>query len=198
MNSKRFNLPRRTVLQSTAGLLAASVGGIGGVAGAAEVTGPGKITGKGIGDFDFLTGEWKIKIRKFDTSGPDGMMDHDASATVHRVLGGAGSIEELRKGDGSFRGMGVRVWHPENKQWADHWTSADDGVVNQPQLGQFIDGAGVFLLDDTEDGKPVKIRAFWDEITPNSCRWYQTMSKDDGLTWERDTYMAWTRVKGSV
>jgi hypothetical protein len=194
MTKGRFNLPRRSVLQSAAGLLAASVGSIGGVASASEVLSLGNITGKGIGDFDFLTGEWKIKIRKFDTSGPDGKSERDASATVHRVLGGAGSIEELRKGDGSLWGMGVRVWRPETKRWADHWTSAEDGVVNQPQLGQFIDGAGVFLLDDTEDGKPVKIRAFWDEITPNSCRWYQTMSKDGGATWERSTYMAWTRA----
>lgn len=194
MSPNKFELPRRTVLQSSIGLIAASMVGVGGNASAAGALASGIITGKGIGDFDFLTGEWKIKIHKFDTSGPDGKKVMDASATVHRVLGGAGSIEELRKGDGSFWGMGVRVWHPETKQWADHWTSAEDGVVNPPQLGQFIDGAGVFLLDDTEDGKPVKIRAFWDQITPNSCRWYQTMSRDDGKSWERSTYMNWTRA----
>ena len=95
---------------------------------------------------------------------------------------------------GDFKGMGVRVWLPEQRKWADHWTAAADGVVNPPQLGSFIGGAGLFLADDTDDGKPVKIRAVWDRITPTSCRWYQCMSKDDGATWEYGWYMDWTRV----
>lgn len=167
---------------------------------ASDVTAPdlpegsGKITGKGPGDFDFLTGEWRIKLRKFDTSGPDGKKERDASATVRRTLNGMGSIEELRNGDGSMWGMGVRVWHPVEKKWADHWTSAQDGVVNPPQLGEFIDGAGIFRMDDTDDGKPVKIKAVWDKITPTSCRWYQIMSRDAGKSWEYGWYMDWTRV----
>lgn len=146
------------------------------------------------GDFDFLTGEWRIKIRKFDTSGPNGHQVRDASATVHRVLNGMGSIEELRNGDGSMWGMGVRVLHPNDNQWADHWTSAQDGVVNPPQLGTFIDGAGIFFADDRDGDTPIKIRAVWDQITPTSCRWYQTMSRNGGESYERDWYMNWTRV----
>jgi len=155
----------------------------------------GQPSGKGPGDFDFLTGEWSIALRRFDTSGPKGGEVKKASATVHRVLNGAGSIEELRRGDGAMWGMGVRVWHPEEKQWADHWTSADNGVVNPPQLGTFIGGAGLFLADDEDDEKPVKIRAVWDKITANSCRWYQVMSRDNGKTWEYGWYMDWTRVR---
>lgn len=157
-------------------------------------TGPGKLTGKGPGDFDFLTGEWSITLRNFDTSGPNGNKERKASATVHRVLNGMGSIEELRNGDGSMWGMGVRVWHPGEQKWADHWTSAVDGMVNPPQLGQFIDGAGVFWLDDVDDGKPVKIRAVWDQITANSCRWHQALSRDAGTTWEYGWYMDWMRT----
>jgi hypothetical protein len=157
--------------------------------------GPSQITGKGPGDFDFLTGEWTIKLRNFDTSGPKGMEIKEASATVYRVLNGMGSIEELRRGDGSMWGMGVRVWHPETKQWADHWTSAENGVVNPPQLGQFIDGAGIFLGEEETEGKKVQFKAVWDKITPTSCRWYQIMSKDRGKTWEYGYYMDWTRVK---
>lgn len=156
--------------------------------------GPGTITGKGPGDFDFLTGEWAIKLRNFDTSGPNGKKVKEASATVHRVLNGAASIEELRNGDGSIWGMGVRVWHPNEKVWADHWTSAQDGVVNPPQLGQFIDDRGLFALDDMDGDKPLKIKAVWDQITASSCRWYQTSSKDAGKTWEYGWYMDWTRV----
>ena len=154
----------------------------------------GTITGKGPGDFAFLTGEWTIKHRRFDTSGPDAHREFDGSATVRSVMGGMGSIEELRKGDGSIFGMGVRVWHPKEQLWADHWTAAEDGVVNPPQLGRFIDGAGIFTAEDEMDGKPVKVKAVWDKITPTSCRWYQMMSRDGGGNWERGWYMDWTRV----
>jgi hypothetical protein len=169
---------------------------------AAKVTYPefpqGEPSGKGPGDFDFLTGEWRIELRNFDTSGPKGREVKQASATVHRVLDGAGSIEELRRGDGSMWGMGVRVWLPEQKKWADHWTSAQNGVVNPPQLGTFIGGGiggGLFLADDEDEGKPVKVRAVWDKITPTSCRWYQCLSRDGGKSWEYGYYMDWARVR---
>jgi hypothetical protein len=185
---------RRLFVAASAGAAMTSLIATKGLAADVTPEGPGKITGKGPGDFDFLTGEWRIKLRKFDTSGPDGKKERDASATVRRVLNGMGSIEELRNGDGSMWGMGVRVWHPEQKMWADHWTAAQDGVVNSPQLGQFIDGTGIFRMDDTDDGKPIKIKAVWDKITPTSCRWYQITSRDTGKTWEYGWYMDWTRV----
>jgi hypothetical protein len=194
MDNEKFELSRRTTLHGAAGLLVATLAAESLAPAKAAIEHAGKITGKGIGDFDFLTGEWKIKLRKFDTSGPNGKKERDASATVHRVLGGRVSIEELRNGDGSFWGMGVRTWHPKTKQWADHWTSAQDGVVNPPQLGQFVDGAGIFLLEELDEGKPLKIRATWDQITSRSCRWYQELSSDGGKTWARDTYMDWTRA----
>ena len=71
-------------------------------------------------------------------------------------------------------------------------------MVNPPQLGRFIDGAGVFTADDEMDGKPVKVKAVWDKITPTSCRWYQMMSRDGGMSWERGWYMDWMRVGGGA
>ena len=190
------NLDRRLFLSASGGFAMTSLLTTAPLQAATQFApGPGKLTGKGPGDFDFLTGEWSITIRNFDTSGPNGAKERKASATVHRVLNGMGSIEELRNGDGSAWGMGVRVWRAEDKRWADHWTAEQNGVVNPPQLGQFIDGAGVFWADDTDDDKPVKIRAIWDRITPTSCRWHQALSRDGGKTWEYGWYMEWTRVK---
>lgn len=153
----------------------------------------GEITGKGIGDFDFLAGEWKIANRRLK-DGTTEWQEFDGGATVHRVLGGLASIEELRGAGGKFLGMGVRVWHPAEKLWADHWTGAYNGVVNDPQMGQFIDGAGIFVSDDQEDGKPVKYRGLWDRITPTSCRWSQASSRDGGKTWHDNWVMIWTRI----
>lgn len=154
----------------------------------------GKVTGKGIGDFDFLTGEWTIRNRRLKDGTKDVWEEFPGAATVYRVMGGMASIEELRIPADNYRGMGVRVWHSQEKLWADHWTGAYNGVVNPPQLGQFIDGEGIFISDDEMGGKPIKARGVWDRITPNSCRWHQSTSADGGKTWDYNWYMDWTRV----
>lgn len=155
------------------------------------------VTGKGRGDFDFLTGHWDIRHKRLKDGTKDIWRHFESSATVHSVLDGMGSIEELRKPDGSPMGMGIRVWRPELGQWADHWTGADDGVVNAPQFGNFIDGDGVFISEEEADGIKWKYRGVWDQITSESCRWHQSASKDGGESWEWDWWMDWTRQGSS-
>lgn len=70
-----------------------------------EPTGKGIVTGKGVGDFDFLAGEWKIRHKRLNKGTKDEWQRFDSGATVHRVLNGMGSIEELRKADGGDMGM---------------------------------------------------------------------------------------------
>ena len=156
--------------------------------------GKGIITGKGVGDFDFLAGIWKIRHKRLKDGTKDEWQRFDSGATVHRVLNGMGSIEELRKADGGDMGMGIRIWLPEQKKWADHWTSAGNGVVNAPQLGQFIDGEGVFISEEEVDGVKWQYRGVWDRITPKSCRWHQSTSSDGGKSWEWNWWMEWTRL----
>jgi hypothetical protein len=154
----------------------------------------GVTTGTGSGDFDFLAGEWTIRHLRLKDGTKAEWQGFDSGATVHRVLGGLGSIEELRKADGGFMGMGIRTWLPERKQWSDHWTSAGNGVVNPPQFGSFIDGEGVFLSTETLDGVDWLYRGVWDKISPASCRWHQSSSQDGGKTWQWNWWMEWTRV----
>jgi hypothetical protein len=39
------------------------------------------------------------------------------------------------------------------------------------------------------------VRGIWDQITPNSCRWSQAVSRDDGRNWDENWVMLWTRVE---
>lgn len=155
--------------------------------------GKGIITGKGVGDFDFLAGHWHIRHKKLKDGTKNDWQHFDSRASVHTVLGGMGSIEELHKADDSYMGMAVRIWLPESEKWADHWTSAANGVVNAPQHGRFIDGDGVFISEYDKDGVKWQYRGVWDRITPNSCRWHQSASKDGGDNWEWNWWMEWTR-----
>lgn len=154
----------------------------------------GTITGKGIGDFNFLTGEWTIHNKRLKDGSKDVWEEFPGAATVHSVMGGQASIEELRIPADNYRGMGIRVWRPKEKKWTDHWTGSYDGVVNTPQLGEFIDGEGVFISEEEIEGVKWLYRGVWDRITPTSCRWHQSSSSDGGKSWEWNWYMDWTRV----
>lgn len=181
-------LSRRTLLQVLAGAGAATLFPAGPARAAAK---PPTANGKA-GDFDFLTGNWKIKNRRRKGKEWD---EFNGEATVTAILGGLVSIEELRIPERNFSGMGLRVLDVEKKLWADYFVNSKVGVLHpQPAWGSFENGIGRWDSDETDDGKPIIVRGIWDEITPKSCRWYQAASRDDGQTWEESWVMRWTRA----
>jgi hypothetical protein len=144
------------------------------------------------GEFDFLAGEWRIAHRQLKAGAWD---EYRGEATCWTILGGVGSVEELRIPARNFSGMGLRLLDLENKVWIDHWVSGKSGVVGLPGMsGGFVDGAGVFLADDEDGGKPIVVRGLWDQIAPRSCRWSQAVSRDGGRTWEENWVMQWARA----
>ncbi|MFM9864503.1 MAG: hypothetical protein ACKVRO_12935 [Micropepsaceae bacterium] len=182
---------RRTILGAAAGAAAMLAGA--GTAGGASA--PAKPTPGKPGDFNFLAGEWRIKNRRLPPGAKDWDL-FDGEATVWTILGGVGSVEELRIPARNFSGMGLRLLDVANGVWSDFWVNGKSGVLTTPgQTGSFENGAGIFGADDVDDGKPIKVRGIWDQITPTSCRWSQAVSRDGGRTWEENWVMQWTRVK---
>ena len=179
------SMGRRAVLQGAAGM--ALVGASGPLKAAEPIGKPG--------DFDFLTGEWRIHNRMIKPGTEAEWIEFPGEATVYRILDGVGSVEELRIPARSFSGMGLRLLDMEKRIWSDHWVNAKSGVVTVPgQTGLFRDGVGTFTSEETVDGVHFVYRGVWDGITKDSCRWSQGMSKDGGKTWADSWYMRWTRV----
>lgn len=144
------------------------------------------------GDFNFLTGEWRIQHRQLRQGAWD---EFQGEATVVGILAGVGSVEELRIPSKNFSGMGLRLLDLETHVWSDFWVNGRSGVLTTPgQTGSFENGAGIFVTDDVENGQPVKYLGLWDNITPTSCRWRQASSRDGGRTWEQNWIMDWTRA----
>jgi len=178
---------RRLVLQATAGLALAGGAARHTAAAAAKPPAP---TGKP-GDFEFLSGEWRIRNRQLKNGAWD---EFDGEATVHGLLAGVGSVEELRIPARNFSGMGLRLLDLERKLWADHWVNAKSGVLTPPpSWGSFVEGVGTWDADDEDGGVRVIYRGVWDQITPSSCRWFQASSRDDGRSWQESWVMHWTR-----
>jgi hypothetical protein len=191
MTERDNDIERRTVLQIAAGAAA-------GLAAAPLIAAPAlaalpapKATGKPT-DFDFLAGNWTIHNRQLK----DGAwVEFPGASTVYRILGGVGSVEELRIPADSPRGMGLRLLDVEKKLWADYWCPAKTGVLApEPMWGSFIDGVGTWLYEDKDDKGAFVGRGMWHEITATTCRWTFSMSRDGLNTWEDQWFMKWTRV----
>lgn len=189
-------LQRRHLLQLGAGLAAAGSGGraVASSAGNHKPGGgpkPPVPTGRP-GDFDFLRGEWRIHNRRLDAPGV--WQEFEGEATVHAILAGIGSVEELRIPSRQFSGMGLRLLDVERKLWADHWVNAKSGVLTPPPAwGSFVDGMGIWDSHEQDGDTLIIDRGIWDQITPQSCRWTQTRSLDGGRSWQDNWVMQWQR-----
>lgn len=190
MSTDPSDIQRRSLLQATASLAAAGSAAMAAAQPAPSSTTPAA-TGKP-GDFDFLSGHWKIENRRLK----DGSWDvFDGEATVHGLLGGVASVEELRIPARNFSGMGLRLLDVERKLWADFWVNAKSGVLTPPpSWGSFVDGVGTWDAEDKDGDAPVIYRGVWDQISAKGCRWYQASSRDNGRSWQQSWVMKWTRV----
>jgi hypothetical protein len=146
------------------------------------------------GEFDFLQGEWLIDNRK-RRSGSDEWDRFPGEATVQTLLAGVVSVEELRIPARQFSGMGLRILDQEKNVWVDYWVNAKSGVLGaEGTAGGFENGIGSFISEDVDGETRVLVRGVWDRITPQSCRWSQSISRDGGQTWRDDWIMDWTRA----
>lgn len=188
MNHDIWNTRRRVLLQAAVGATGGMALGLPvALAGVAPPTANGQA-----GDFNFLTGEWRIHNRKLNGTQWE---EFAGEATVYGLLGGVASVEELRIPARNFSGMGLRLLDRESKLWADHWVNAKSGVMaTTPAWGSFVDGVGTWDSEETESGKTMIYRGVWDRITARSCRWYQASSSDSGRTWQTSWTMDWTRA----
>jgi hypothetical protein len=185
------NLHRRAILAASASLTAMSASGLNPSLAHATVTKP---EGKA-GDFDFLAGEWKINHRRLKDAKKGEWDAFEGEATCWTILGGVGSIEELRIPARNFAGAGIRLLDTEKKLWRDFWVNGKSGVLTPPGMpGNFENGVGTFVSDDMDGKQKIKVRGVWDRITPTSCRWHQAISRNAGKTWEDNWFMDWTKV----
>lgn len=183
-------LNRRSILKMVAGLAAASQLGLG--SGTAPAAARKPVANGKPGDFDFLSGNWKIQNRRRKEKEWD---EFEGEATVYGLLGGVISVEELRIPARKFAGVGLRLLDVKNKLWADFFVNVQSGVLGgEPAWGSFVNGVGTWDSDDKDKDQPIIVRGVWDEITPNSCRWFQAVSRDDGKTWEENWVMRWKRA----
>jgi len=148
-------------------------------------------------DFDFLHGRFLVRNERL-TARLVGSTDWEtfhATNDCRPILGGVGNTDEFTSDwNGGFRGMTLRLFDLERKEWSIYWASNRTGLLDPPVVGRFEAGVGTFYGRDTHQGTPVLARFLWSDITPTSALWQQALSTDDGSTWETNWRMHLTRA----
>ena len=174
-------------------------------AGATTLKGETAMTGEplytgGPHDWDFLAGHWSVRHRRLKARlvGNTDWEEFAGTCVMWPTLDGAGNVDDnvLELPGGTYRAMGLRAFDAKTRQWSIWWLDARYPTrLDPPVRGGFRDGVGTFLGDDTLNGRPIKVRFRWSEITATSARWEQAFSPDGGATWETNWTMQFTRTK---
>jgi hypothetical protein len=183
-----------------AGLLAAalsqsSAGSGRGGAAASEPAGP-----RGLHDFDFLVGEWRVHHRRLKArlAGSHEWVEFEGTSSAHKVMGGWGNMDDnvLDLPGDPYRAVTLRAFDPKTGLWAIWWLDGRDphAALDPPVKGRFDQGVGTFYADITFEGKPVRVRFVWSHLTPKTLLWEQAFSPDGGRTWETNWVMHFQRA----
>ncbi len=152
-------------------------------------------------DFDFLIGKWKVHHKKLTKPliGSDLWHEFKGESIVRSIWGDGDNIDEI-SGDspkGTIRGITLRLYDRNSRQWRIHWANMATGILEVPMIGEFKDGRGEFYDQELFEGKAIFVRFIWTVLGKDSCKWEQAFSQNGGKTWETNWIMDFTRLTES-
>lgn len=153
----------------------------------------------GAADFDFFHGRWTVKHRRLRRRLVDDTVwdEFGGSCETVPILGGYGNVDDnvIDLPGGGYRAATLRTFDPATAQWSIWWIDGrHPASIDVPVRGRFTDGTGRFFCDDVFEGRPIRVRFVWSQITARSARWEQAFSADAGTTWETNWVMSFDRA----
>jgi hypothetical protein len=150
-------------------------------------------------DFDFELGSWKIHLKRRlnPLTGSNQWVEFDGTSVTRKLWNGRSQIEEFEVDSptGHIEGLTLRLYNPESHQWSLYWANSKVGAMGgPPNVGEFKDGRGEFICQDTFNGRMILIRYVWSDMTPTTAHFEQSFSEDGGKTWEVNWITDQTRV----
>lgn len=150
-------------------------------------------------DFDFEIGKWKthLKRRLKPLTGSDTWVEYEGTTVVSPVWGGDANLVELDVSGpaGRIQALSLRLYDPRARQWSLNFAGKGGGTLATPAVGAFSNGRGEFYNRETLDGRPILVRFVISVVAPDTCRFEQAFSADEGKTWEVNWIAVDTRVK---
>ena len=113
--------------------------------------------------------------------------EYQGTSTVRPILGGRFNLVELSIAgpSGRIEGASLRLYGPQKHLWTLNYANVRDGLMTAPVEGSFDErGRGIFLADDTLNGRPIKVRFIITVASTRTAHFEQAYSADGGSTWE--------------
>jgi hypothetical protein len=152
----------------------------------------------GLRDFDFLFGSWAVRHHKLKRrlAGSDDWSDFAGQLSCRPLIHGLGNMDDNQFDDpaGPYAAVAVRYFNPATRLWTIYWVDGRYPQMEPAVSGAFKDGVGLFYAEDRFEGKPIRVRFRWSDISSSSARWEQAFSPDAGATWEVNWKMEFVRV----
>lgn len=150
--------------------------------------------------FDFVWGDWRTDIAFLPDpfAGASHWMQIHGRVSAHKLWGGRADLAETEAQGprGPLEDLTLRLYNPQAHQWYLYLANSADGILDEPLIGDFKDGRGVFYNQDTYAGRTVLVRHVYFAITADSYRFEQALSDDGGKTWRTNFTAHLTRVAG--
>ena len=149
-------------------------------------------------DFDFEIGAWKTHLKRLlhPLTGSANWVEYEGTTVVRKVWNGRANLVELEVDgpSGHIEGLSLRLYNPESHQWSLNFANSAVGSLSQPTVGEFKNGRGEFLDQESLNGRAILVRFVVSDITANSAHFEQSFSDDGGKTWEVNWIATDTRL----
>ncbi|HZM72966.1 MAG TPA: hypothetical protein VFC71_06285 [Candidatus Polarisedimenticolia bacterium] len=126
---------------------------------------------------DFWLGDWDVS---WDTSVGRGV----GRNRLTKVVGRRGVLERF-EGVGPrgrrLHGMSLSIRDTADGRWRQTWIDSSGSYLDL--VGAEVDRRISFEREAVEDGKPVRYRMTWTDVTDDSLTWHWQRTSDHGATW---------------
>jgi hypothetical protein len=150
-------------------------------------------------DFDFELGAWTTHLSRLlhPLTGSTTWVQYDGTSIIRKVWNGRANLLELEVDGpaGHIEGLNLRLYNPDSHQWSLNFANSNGGTMSQPTIGEFTNGRGEFVDQETFSGRAILVRFVISDITANTCHFEQAFSDDGGKTWEVNWIATDTRMK---
>lgn len=140
----------------------------------------------GARDFDWEIGAWDTQVRvRAPLSTEESWAEFRGTSVIHGFSENRSNLVDLdiASGERHIRGVSLRLYNPQTRQWSINFASMGDGALTPPLYGAFINGRGEFYGQDTLDGRVVLVRFVITQESRSTARFEQSYSVDGGQTW---------------
>jgi hypothetical protein len=153
-------------------------------------------------DFDFEFGVWKTHLRRLlhPLAQSTTWAEYDGTTAVSKVWNGRSNLIELEVegAKGRMEALSLRLYNPEAHQWSLNFANSAGGTVGTPSIGEFHNGRGEFIDQETFGSRTILVRFVITKLSPTACHFEQSFSDDEGKTWELNWIADDTLIPGSA